>query len=85
MDNKKLLIIAALVLVVVLVLKRKKNATTLPPEDNEKPADAGNTDGVVSTVDLSELANEMSETDKQAIRDGVDTSWNNIAPASSTR
>ena len=85
MDTKKLLIIAALGLVVFLILKRKKNTTTIPPDENEQPENAGNTDGVVSTVDLSELASELSEADKQLIRDGEDTSWNNFVASSETR
>lgn len=85
MDTKKLLIIAGLGLVVFFVLKRKKNAPTIPPGDNEQPADAGNTDGVVSTVDLSALADELAEADKDLIRAGEDTTWNNIATVSETR
>lgn len=85
MDTKKLLIIAALGLVAFLVLKRKKNAATIQPDDNEQPADAGNTDGVVSTVDLSALASELSEADKDLIRNGEDTTWNNFVSASETR
>lgn len=85
MNTKKLLIIAALGLVVFFILQRKKNAATIPPDKNEQPEDAGNTDGVVSTVDLSELASELSEADKQLIRDGEDTTWNNIVASSETR
>lgn len=85
MDTKKLLIIAALGLVVFFILQRKKNAATIPADDNEQPENAGSTDGVVSTVDLSKLANELTEADKQAIRDGEDTSWNNFAVVSNTR
>lgn len=85
MDTKKLLIIAAIGLFVFLILKRKKNAVTIPPDENEQPVDAGNTDGVVSTVDLSELASELSEADKQLIRDGEDTTWNNFVASSETR
>lgn len=85
MDSKKLLIIAALGLVVFFILQRKKNAATIPPDENEQPEDAGNTDGVVSTVDLSELASELAEADKQSIRDGVDTTWNNFVASSETR
>lgn len=85
MDTKKLLIIAALGLAVFLILKRKKNAVTIPPDENEQPEDAGNTDGVVSTVDLSELAAELAEADKQSIRDGEDTTWNNFVSSSETR
>lgn len=85
MNTEKILIIAGIGLVVFLVLKRKKNAATIPPDDNEQPADAGNTDGVVSTVDLSALASELSEADKDLIRAGEDTTWNNFAYASGTR
>lgn len=85
MDSKKLLIIAALGLVVFFILQRKKNAATIPPDENEQPADAGNTDGVVSTRDLNALASELSEADKDLIRNGEDTTWNNIVSASETR
>lgn len=85
MDTKKLLIIAALGLVVFLILKRKKNTTTIPPDENEQPEDAGNTDGVVSTVDLSALASELSEADADLIRNGEDTTWNNFVASTETR
>lgn len=85
MDSKKLLIIAALGLVVFFILQRKKNAYTIPPDENEQPEDAGSTDGVVSTVDLSALASELAEADKDLIRAGEDTSWNNFASVSETR
>lgn len=85
MDTKKLLIIAALGLGVFFILQRKKNAATIPPDDNEQPEDAGNTDGVVSTVDLSALASELSEADKELIRNGEDTTLNNFVSSSETR
>lgn len=84
MDAKKLLIVAALGLAVFLII-RKKNAVTLPPEDIDQPEDAGKTDGVVKTDDLSALASQMVEADKDLIRAGDDTTWNSFVPQSETR
>lgn len=84
MDTKKILIIAALGLVVFLII-RKKNAVSPPPDDSEQPSDAGNTDGVTTTVDLGALASQLSEADKDLIRNGEDTTWNNFAQAIETR
>lgn len=84
MDTKKILIIAALGLAVFLII-RKKNAVTLPPNDNKKPENPGNTDGVTTTVDLGALASQLTEADKDLIMAGQDTSFNNFASVSETR
>jgi len=84
MDTKKILIIAALGLAVFLII-RKKNAVTPPPDNSEQPSDAGNTDGVVTTVDLGALASQLSDADKDLIRAGEDTIWNNFVASSETR
>lgn len=84
MDTKKILIIAALGLAVFLII-RKKNAVTLPPDDNEQPENPGKTDGVVTTVDLGALASQMVDADKDLIRAGDDTTWNNFVSQSETR
>lgn len=84
MDAKKLLIVAALGLAVFLII-RKKNAVTLPPDDNVQPENSGKTDGVVTTVDLGSLSSQMVDADRDLIRAGEDTTWNNFVSQSETR